>query len=179
MQKNINLNIFKQTMSLFYSHVYSSIIAANQNQSIDKVIISSPPEYSVTNTLNEFYKIYNKNKDKSIHDNLKSTLFSFFWRRYLLMFWIRIYITISEFTGPYIMSQILHYTKSAEILEENKHYCYLYILSLILFYFLRSVFQCKYEYFLNMIRNQLEIIFSDLINKKILRVDHNIVKYRN
>ena len=91
---------------------------------------------------------------------------------------IRLYVAISEFTGPYIMSKILHYTNSTENLQENKQYCYYYIITLIIFYFLRTIALLKYEYSLNIIRNQIEIIFADLVNSKILKIDHNIVLIR-
>ena len=76
------------------------------------------------------------------------------------------------------MSKILHYTNSTENLQENKQYCYYYIITLIIFYFLRTIALLKYEYSLNIIRNQIEIIFADLVNSKILKIDHNIVLIR-
>jgi len=178
----------------------------------DKDFIETNENYNQKNTINNFYKIYNEEKTKyfdqqknkimlepSIKDNLefkvdseikilKKTIFNFFKYIFFYIFIIRIMNVASDFLGPLLLGKLLGLTTKSEKNLENseKIYCYFYIFLFILSSLTRIFTSMIYNYNLNIIRNQIDIIVNDLIYKKILilgkkskRSEAKITKFLN
>jgi len=156
-------------------------------------------KYNQKNTLKSFYKVYNEEKtsynstheSKSEKENknkneieflieseaeiLKKTIFRFFKGIFFYIFLIRVLNVSSDFFAPLLLGKLLGITTKTEMNLDNrvKYECYAYIIIFIISCLTRIFTSMIFNYNLNLIRNQIEIIVNDLIYKKILVLGKN------
>jgi hypothetical protein len=159
----------------FFRKVFKFIKYAHNPKNRKKEFVEIPDKYNSENTLNNFYIIYdNLPLNLTIKGKMYKTFFYVFGIKYLLLVIFRIFITLSEFTGPLIMAKILGITSKAfDLSNEEKEVCYYYILTFITFTFARIMVSNYYGYLLKLFKIQITTIISDLIYKKILKLNFN------
>ncbi len=165
----------------------------NDNSNSDLIeddFIEVNKKFNQSNTLNKFYNIYGREKEKYLKSNsnedkannnlkylvdaeseiLKKTIFNFFRGIFFYIFLIRILNVTSDFLAPFIIGKLLGLsTKSDKNLEKSeKMLCFIYITIFILSCLTRIFTSMIFNYNLSLIRNQIEFIVNDLIYKKIL-----------
>jgi hypothetical protein len=155
---------------------FTSANKAISDLSKDKECLLGPDDaYNRKNTVESFYKIYDTYADNEISSRMLRSFFKFFGFRFLFLLFVRVYVVLSEFSGPMIMGRILGITTgSLDISENDRHYCYFLVLAFIFMNFLKIIIQHYYEYGLKKFESQVEIIVSDLAFKKILRLKSNV-----
>lgn len=163
--------------------------------------------YNQKNTLEKFYKIYNQEKvlyeqfssqngfDRVLPNDKKTkikylakkeseilnrTCFQFFKRIFLYIFLVRIVNVASDFFGPLLLGKLLGITTQTSINLQawEKNICYFYIFLFIASNLTRIFSSMIFNYNLNLIRNQIEIIVNDLIFKKVLVVSKKAKNYQ-
>lgn len=153
--------------------------------------------YNHKKTISSFFKLYEKEKldYKSIEDLkendknknsieflieseaeiLKKTVFKFFRGIFFYVFLIRVLNVSSDFFAPLLLGKLLGITtkteKNLDITE--KYECYAYIVLFIFSCLTRIFTSMIFNYNLNLIRNQIDVIVNDLIFKKILVLGKN------
>lgn len=159
----------------------------------DKDYIDVNENFNQENTLKNFYNIYNKEIEKEnenfhniekeynlekkiiLYTNLetkilKKTIFKFFLKIFFYIFLIRVVNVSSDFFSPIILGKILgittNTTKNLDLYE--KKFCYFLIGFFIISNLTRILTSMIFNYNLNLIRNQIEIIVNNLIFNKIL-----------
>lgn len=171
----------------------------NKNEKAEKdFFIDVNQKYSQESTLENFYKIYEEEKifyekkfqkEKNLTEKseifekessiIKNTSFRFFKNLFFYIFLIRVINVASDFVGPFALGKLLGITtkKTKEFLDQDeKNICYFYIILFLGSNLIRIFTSTIFNYNLNMIRNQINLIVNDLIFKKTLIISKNLVK---
>lgn len=162
----------------FFTSTYKLIDSVKNNkEKKEEYFIEMNEKNSPENTLKHFYSIYNTTEYKDKKIKLRKSFIRFFWKSYFILFLIRAFNIYVDFKGPMIMGNILGITTKNNILsEEDKYECYYSIVHFILMNFTKILISTYYDYRLDIYKNQLTIILSDMIYKKLLKLPGNISK---